>query len=233
MMEKVSQIISFVGLLCVVSLSCLAEVHEVVVQDNNFQPANISIVAGDTIRWHNQGTHNHNVISTALEYEFRCANGCVDTGGDSTPAGFGWVSEVTFHKVDSSIPYLCEPHIGFGMTGSVSVQTPDEFETVTVSNSGGFQPQVLTIEQYSRVLFIKTEGAHNVHADDDSFRCADGCRADGVEGEDEFTGFPWQFFRQFNEPGSFPYHSDNPDFPITGVVHVTELPIFANGFESL
>ncbi len=209
-----------------------AEVHDVVVQDNNFTPANISIQAGDTVRWENFGNNNHNVASTDLSFLFRCADGCDDTGGDGNPAGLGWVSEVTFHLPDSSIPYVCEPHVGFGMTGSVSVQTPSEFQIVTVSDSDGFEPQELTIVQHDRVLFIKTNGAHNVHADDDSFRCANGCRDDGIEGEDEFTGFPWQFFKQFNELGSFPYHSDNPDFPVTGVIHVVTDTIFANGFES-
>ncbi len=212
---------------------CHATVHEVAVQDNNFTPANISIQAGDTVRWENLGNNNHNVASTDLNFLFRCAGGCEDTGGNGNPAGPGWLSEVTFHQPDSNIPYVCEPHVGFGMTGSVSVQTPSEYETVAVTESNGFVPQILTIEQFSRVLFINAGGEHNVTADDDSFRCADGCRDDGIEGIDDYTGFPWQFFMQFNQPGVFTYHCQNPAHTESAVIHVLSDVIFVNGFESL
>jgi plastocyanin len=220
-------------LLCGCLTAAQAEVHHVVVQDNNFSPANISIEAGDSVRWENFGAMNHNAVSTDLNYLFRCADGCEDTGGNGDPAGNGWVAEVTFHKPDSSIPYVCEPHVGFGMTGSISVQTPDEYETINISDSNGFVPQNLTITQQTRVLFIKGSGAHNVYADDDSFRCADGCRDDGVEGIDDPTGFPWQFFKQFNELGTFTYHCQTPGHNESGVITVVSPLIFANGFESL
>lgn len=208
-----------------------AEVHEVVVQDNNFTPANISIVAGDTVRWDNLGNNNHNVSSTDLNYLFRCADGCDDTGGNGD-ASIGWTIDVTFHRPNSSIPYVCEPHVGFGMTGSVSVQTPDQFETVTVDTGNGFVPQNLIIPQYARVLFKNGGGEHNVSAVDNSFQCADGCRDDGVEGVDEATGFPWEFYKQFNQPGTYTYQCDNPNHNENGVIEVISEVIFANGFES-
>lgn len=210
-----------------------AEIHEVVVQDNNFTPANLGVLAGDTIRWFNQGNNNHNVASTDLNFLFRCAAGCDDTGGNGDPAGNGWISEVTFHQVDASIPYICEPHVGFGMTGSISIQTPTEFATVEVSDANGFEPQSLTIVQNTRVRFTNAGGAHNMAADDDSFRCAHGCRDDGIEGVDEFTGFPWQIFMKFTEPGSYAYHCQNPAHTETGVIHVLSDAIFENGFDSL
>ncbi len=223
-------IITLLVLCCYLSIS-RADVHEVVVQDNNFTPANISIMAGDTVRWDNLGFNNHNVASTDLNYLFRCADGCDDTGG-SGDASTGWVIDVTFHKPDSSIPYVCEPHVGFGMTGSITVQAPDEFETVTVEVGSGFVPQHLTIPQFSRVLFINGGGEHNVSADDDSFRCADGCRDDGVEGVDVASGFPWEFYKQFDQAGIYAYHCDNLNHNETGLIEVISEDIFANGFES-
>lgn len=233
MMQDITKFITSSVLLWGCLTLAQAEVHDVVVQDNNFTPSSLSIVAGDTVRWENFGNHNHNVISTDLGYLFHCANGCDDTGGDSTPAGLGWVSEVTFHKPDSNIPYVCEPHVNFGMTGSISVSVPNSYKTVTISDAEGYVPQTLTIEKHDRVLFVNGGGEHNIYADDDSFRCADGCRDDSVQGDDDPTGFPWQFFKQFNEVGTFTYHCQTPGHDETGVINVVDSLIFANGFESL
>lgn len=218
--------------LILIAFHSTADVFDVVAQDNNFSPANISIQAGDTVRWENLGAMNHNVASTDLNYLFRCADGCDDTGGNGNPLGNGWISEVTFHKSNGSIPYVCEPHVGFGMTGSIAVQTPQEYAAVEVNIGDGFVPQNLTIAQYDRVKFSNGGGEHNVAADDDSFRCADGCRDDGVEGVDVPLGFDWEFFMQFNQPGIYTYHCDNPEHNESGIIEVISEVIFANGFES-
>ena len=96
----------------------------------------------------------------------------------------------------------------------------------------GFFPQNLTIIQHSRVLFANDGGEHNIQADDDSFRCADGCRDDGVDGINEPIAFPWEVFIQFNELGEFSYHCQTPGHNESGVISVITPLIFANGFES-
>ena len=218
--------------LLMISACSQAEIHEVAVQDNNFLPSSLVIQAGDTVRWQNLGVNHHNVASTLLDYSFRCAWGCDNAGGNGTAAGNGWVAEVTFHQPIANVPYICEPHFNSGMTGSVVVQTPNEFETVSLSVANGVMPASLTIPQYSTVKFVNNGGEHNILADDDSFRCAVGCRDDGMLGQGNFTGFPWQLYLQFNQAGSFSYHCENPAHNETGVIHVIDDFIFANGFES-
>ena len=72
-----------------------------------------------------------------------------------------------------------------------------------------FSPSALTINAGDTVTFNGMGGAaHNVHADDNSFRCANGC--DGVGGGD---GTPssalWTSTVTFNTPGVVQFHCDN------------------------
>lgn len=217
---------------CMLPLAINAEVKHVAVTDNSFTPQNIVIEAGDTVRWENFGNMLHNVSSTDFDYIFRCADGCDDNGGNGDIAGFGWVAEVTFHEPSNAIPYVCEPHIDFGMTGSVVVNVPTVSQTVTVDIGNGFSPSDITVALGSRVHFINQGGEHNIKADDDSFQCAQGCRDDGIEGDDEPTGFPWSIYKQFNQAGTIHYHCENPSHDESGVIHVVDFPIFSNGFET-
>lgn len=205
--------------------------HRIDVNDNTFSPNSITIEAGDTIIWENYGVMNHNVASTHLDYIFRCAQGCDDTNGNGDPAGQGWLTAITFHEANLNINYVCEPH-AFNMFGSIQVNTPSQFETVTVDVANGFTPNDITIPVGGRVRFINGGGEHNIKADGDEFQCAQGCRDDGIEGDESPTGFPWEVFKVFNQAGTFHYHCENPDHNETGVIHVVDLPIFANGFES-
>ncbi len=216
--------------LMICSSTSYAATHDVIVQDNNFSPANITIKAGDTVRWENQGFNNHNVASQNLDFMFRCAFGCDDSGGNGDD-GIGWTTQVTFHQPSNTIPYVCEPHQSI-MTGSIFVNNPVPDEIITIDNNG-FSPQTISVFKGSRVLFINNEGEHNIKADDDSFLCADGCREDGMNNSQAYDGFPWQFFKVLDEIGSISYHCENPNHTETGVIHVIEEPpIFANGFES-
>jgi len=54
-------LVVFVGL---VGSDALAATKTVEIRRNAFAPANVSIVAGDTIRWRNVDTRNHQVVST-------------------------------------------------------------------------------------------------------------------------------------------------------------------------
>ena len=71
-----------------------------------------------------------------------------------------------------------------------------------------FSPAQLTITAGDTVTFTNLRGAaHNVHADDDSFRCANGC--DGQGGNGDPSSASWQFTLTFNTPGTIHYHCDN------------------------
>lgn len=71
-----------------------------------------------------------------------------------------------------------------------------------------FSPSNLTINAGDTVTFNGLGGAaHNVHADDDSFRCANGC--DGSGGDGTPSGAAWTATVTFNTPGVVHYHCDN------------------------
>jgi plastocyanin len=71
-----------------------------------------------------------------------------------------------------------------------------------------FSPTPLTITAGDSVTFTNLGGAaHNVHADDDSFRCANGC--DGQGGNGDPSAASWSFTLTFATPGTINYHCDN------------------------
>ena len=77
----------------------------VVITDNQFTPASISVPAGRIVRWLNQGGQPHTV--TANDASFN--SGAIGVGGNF---------QRTFPAA-GTFPYLCAIHVG--MTGSVTV----------------------------------------------------------------------------------------------------------------
>jgi plastocyanin len=70
-----------------------------------------------------------------------------------------------------------------------------------------FAPVNLTIAVGDTVTFTNAGGApHNVHADDNSFRCAQGC--DGQGGDGTPSAALWSATVTFNQAGTFAYHCD-------------------------
>ena len=99
--------------------------HMVTVRDNFFEPSELTIQAGDTVTWTNQGNNPHNVV--ADDNSFRCANGCDDMGGNGSPSSAAWSVSLTFDD-PGMIPYFCEVHGaagGIGMAGSITVEESD------------------------------------------------------------------------------------------------------------
>jgi plastocyanin len=93
--------------------------HEVQVGPGlSFNPKNLNIQVGDTVRWTNAGGF-HNVVASGPG-GFRCANGCDDTGGNGNPSAASWSFQRTFTQA-GAIHYSCEVHSGSGMTGDITV----------------------------------------------------------------------------------------------------------------
>ena len=69
-----------------------------------------------------------------------------------------------------------------------------------------FSPANLTIMVGDTVTFTNAGGTHNVHADDGSFRCANGCDAAGGDGTP--SGNAWTATVTFNQAGTVSYHCD-------------------------
>ncbi|HKX56945.1 MAG TPA: plastocyanin/azurin family copper-binding protein [Xanthomonadales bacterium] len=109
--------------------------HTITVGDNFFSPENLTIQAGDTVRWVNAaGGMQHNVTSNSGAF-----------AASQTSAGFTF--EVTFPQA-GSFGYQCTLHSG-QMSGTITVQgvyTPEaeiELQSVTVLNEGSAQQNAL------------------------------------------------------------------------------------------
>lgn len=82
-----------------------------------------------------------------------------------------------------------------------------------------FAPRTLTISAGDSVVFTNAGGAHNVAADDGSFRCAQGC--DGQGGNGDISTAAWSSTVTFSQAGTFPYHCDNhQSMGMTGTITV-------------
>jgi plastocyanin len=95
--------------------------------------------------------------------------------------------------------------------GGYTMSGGDYYGGGTTSPTLAFNPPNLTINAGDTVTFTNLGGvavAHNVHADDDSFRCANGCR--GVGGA---TGDPssaqWSSTVTFTKAGVVNFHCDD------------------------
>jgi plastocyanin len=88
-----------------------------------------------------------------------------------------------------------------------------------------FQPDDLTINVGDTVTFRSTGGAlgpHNVHADDDSFRCSFGCDGDGHNGNGNPHLF-WEVHLPFNHVGTITYRCDpHAAMGMRGVIRVVQ-----------
>jgi len=80
-----------------------------------FQPAKVTIKAGDTVKWVNNKLAPHNVVfdSSVKDADKLSHKGLAFSPGESF--------EVTFNE-PGEYPYYCEPHRGAGMNGTIIVE---------------------------------------------------------------------------------------------------------------
>ena len=90
-----------------------ASLHQVNMQNTRFQPAQLSIAVGDTVKWTNQD----NMIHTATSGANGVADGTWNSGNLSNGGTF-----VRVFNTKGTFPYFCIPHFALGMTGSITVQ---------------------------------------------------------------------------------------------------------------
>jgi len=98
----------------------------------------------------------------------------------------------------------------------------------TTPAENAFFPSALVVAVGDSVMFFNNDfdlsgqgrAAHNVVADDGSFRCAQGC--DGEGGNGSPSASPWYFTRTFEAPGLVSYHDETTG--ATGVISVGSLP---------
>ena len=89
------------------------DVEVISIVDNEFDPDDVTVDVGTTVRWENDGSATHTVTSGAdgdHDDEF-------DSGNLSPDDSF----EFTFEDA-GTFPYYCTPHVSMGMEGSVTVE---------------------------------------------------------------------------------------------------------------
>lgn len=143
--------------------------HQVAVVDHEFQPRNLTISEGDTVRWEWKGDL-HNVVAVTLPGG-GVKSGAFESELLNTNASF----EVEFSREllnqysrDSGVfGYVCEPHAFFGMHGTVSVTRIPKFFVGTASawQAGGTGSEVFNIvaelSDNERTLQLSVPGAGN------------------------------------------------------------------------
>lgn len=212
--------------------------HNVTVTSNSFSPSVLNIEAGDTVIFTNSsGTHN----VKADNGSFRCSDDCEVSvnDGSGAPSSNSWIAEITFHSV-GNFNYFCEVHGGLGgtgMSGVINVAFPSSTTVHTVHSSNFvFTDNDITIEVGDIVNFINDTGNHNILADDESFKCSEGCFRSGMNLATFPTNTNWSVFLPFNQVGDNPYycepHGAAGGIGMSGIIRV-QAPneIFSNGFE--
>ncbi len=223
--------------LLVVTTFSFAATYNVQIVGNTFSPASLSIEAGDTVVFHNNGGF-HNV--KADDGSFRCADACEATPNDGAGApSTSWTTtSITFNSV-GDFNYYCEIHGGVGgsgMSGVIQVTVPTNIAANISVRSNSFTPAIANVEAGDTVHFTLDQGTHNVRADDDSFECSEGCLNTGKNLSSEPSSASWDIYLIMPTVGSFPYycelHGDVGGIGMSGTINVA-MPdlIFANGFE--
>jgi plastocyanin len=106
--------------------------HMVEVTQNVFTPNELEIVAGDTVEWINSDGY-HNVNGTTETYPSN-----PQSFGNSP--GNGWTYSHVF-TIPGEYNYQCDPHVGLGMVGKITVKEADEKHMLTI-NFTGMNPHI-------------------------------------------------------------------------------------------
>ena len=106
--------------------------HYIKVENNFYDPADITIEIGETVVWTNISGF-HNVNGTTATYP-----GNPESFGNGAPS-LNWSYAHTF-TIPGVYDYQCDPHVGFGMVGKVTVTTaytPVDMATVKQIDGDG------------------------------------------------------------------------------------------------
>jgi plastocyanin len=118
-------------LLFLFSLTSLAwsQDHTVeTVSNTAFSPTDLTITVGQTVQWVNTGG-SHNVNGTAATYPNN-----PESFGNAVSAG--WTFDHTF-MTEGTYNYQCDPHVGLGMAGTITVMPLPPLPTYTIAQVTG------------------------------------------------------------------------------------------------
>jgi len=123
------------GLFAAAAFSAHAAQYTVELHDDFYDPAQLTIAPGDSVRWVNMGNNAHNVH--ADDDSFRCAVDCGSGSGGGDPYGGvmgpgdpssqSWEVTKTFDEA-GDVRFHCDNHGqpgGIGMAGTIHVKAAD------------------------------------------------------------------------------------------------------------
>jgi plastocyanin len=90
------------------------QVHQVTNQGFAFSPPDLTITAGDSVRWTIEGIHN---VIEVTQATWNANGNTARAGGFSTPFGGGTVA----FNAPGTFWYVCSPHSADGMKGTITV----------------------------------------------------------------------------------------------------------------
>ena len=117
---------------------------------------------------------------------------------------------------------------------SAPLRVDAALHTVIVGARGElvYEPATLAIRAGDSVRFVNVFGFHNVVADDDSFRCANGC--DGQGGSGAPSSALWTATVVFAQPGTVGYYCEAHGAPgsgMVGTIVVESTPVTLQSFD--
>jgi plastocyanin len=130
--------------------------------DGSFHPHEITINVGDTITFKNRSVGlAHNVH--ARDDSFFCAEGCVGSGGTGEPSAAQWEDTVAFDH-EGTIVYQCDPHVSFGMVGTIHVVESGGGTPAAVPITSGFTGAWYDPAQSGHGIFLEVEPGNGILA---------------------------------------------------------------------
>ncbi len=108
------------------------QIHVINAEARIFNPDVIYIKPGDNVKFVNMTSHDTVSINKVPLPDGQVFSGMLPEGAEGWKSGMG--NNITFQlDVEGVYPYVCIPHIGFGMVGVVVVGEPVNIDTAMES----------------------------------------------------------------------------------------------------
>lgn len=121
------RLIAFLSLMMVAGPVVGQTTHTITVRNNTFSPKDLNISVGDIVVWNcTQGVHNVNGKQSTFPNN-------QESFGNSV--GSNWTYSYTFTKPGKN-DYRCDPHVGLGMVGTITVSESQNQTELKIRFSG-------------------------------------------------------------------------------------------------
>ena len=142
--SKASALILWAGVMGSTSTALAQTTHNIAASGLTFSPANVTVDAGDSVHWTGLSGGFHTVAEVN--------NGSATTWNGGFHSAPGASDFTQLFNTPGTFYFICEPHVSFGMRGSVTVIEPVQVPTVS---EWGLVAMVLLILSAGTVLLAK------------------------------------------------------------------------------